>query len=295
MRAGKKCGGSLLTVATIASVVTGLPHAVADERPSLQATSTTPVEDNRIAALWHVITPASADASPQVRRECTVSYVGDGFWLTAHHCVSQNPSMDGYLEQFDGQRAGIAGIYTLSDTDDVALIEVGPGIDADTFDVARDPLDIGQQATLTGYGETHEYASSATTTITGHRDRIDFGAAIYTDLLEARSATTSRSCSGDSGGPVYIGSTIYAIHTGGGYNPSCMDGKDMLMWHTNIASRAEWIGSTIRINAGLTESEERKAAAGIDAAPLGEPVSSDVDQGSSSYPPSPLSSSRSSS
>lgn len=150
MRGGKKCGGTLLTVATIASVVTGFPHVVADDRPSLQATSTTRVDDNRIAALLHVITPASADAAPQVRRECTESYVGDEFWLTAHHCVSQNPSMDGYLEQFDGQRAGIAGIYTLSDTDDVALIEVGPGIDADTFDVAQDPLDIGQQAMLTG-------------------------------------------------------------------------------------------------------------------------------------------------
>lgn len=42
MRVGKKCGGTLLTVATIASVVTGFPHAVADDRPSLQATSTTP-------------------------------------------------------------------------------------------------------------------------------------------------------------------------------------------------------------------------------------------------------------
>lgn len=292
MRVERKCGRFLLAAATVVSVVTGLPHAVADDRPSLQATSTTPVVDNRIAALWQVIPSPSGDAPLQVRRECTASYVGDGFWLTAHHCVSQNPSMDGYLEQFDGQRAGIAGIYTLSDTDDVALIEVGPGIDADTFDVARDPLDIGQQATLTGYGETHDYASSATTTIVAHRDEIDFGSAVYTDLFEALSATASRSCSGDSGAPVYIGSTIHAIHTGGGYNPSCEDGKDMLMWHTNVASRATWIKSTTRMNAGLTESEESKAAAGLGAAPLDEPVSSDVDQGSNRSPHSQLSSSR---
>lgn len=280
MRVERKCSTFLMAAATVASVVTGLPHAVANDWPSLQATSTTPVKDNRIAALWQVITPASREGASRVRRECTASYVGDGFWLTAHHCVSQNPWMDGYLEQFDGQRAGIAGIYTLSDTDDVALIEVGPGIDADTFEVAQDPLDIGQQATLTGYGETHDYASSATTTIVAHRDEIDFGSAVYTDLFEALSATASRSCSGDSGALVYIGSTIYAIHTGGGYNPSCVDGKDMLMWHTNIAPRATWIKSTIRMNAGLTESEESKAAAGLGAAPLDEPVSSDVDQGS---------------
>ncbi|MEX3504312.1 trypsin-like serine protease [Corynebacterium sp. LK2510] len=295
MRVGKKCGGSLLTVATFASVVTGLPHAVADDRPSLQATSTTPVEDNRIAALWHVVTPASADAAPQVRRECTVSYVGDGFWLTAHHCVSQSPSMDGYLEQFDGQRAGIAGIYTLSDTDDVALIEAGSGIDADTFDVAQDPLEIGQQATMTGYGETHEYASSATTTIINHRNKIDFGSAVYTDLFEAQSVTASRSCGGDSGAPVYIGSTIYAIHTGGGYNPSCLDGKGMLMWHTNIASRAEWISNSIRMNAGLTKSQRQKAAAGLSAAPRSELELSNVEQGNSSPFQGPLGSSHSSS
>lgn len=265
MKVGKKCGGTLLTVATIASVVTGLPHALADERPSLQATSTTPVDDNRIAALWHVIAPASADAAPQVRRECTVSYVGDGFWLTAHHCVSQNPSMDGYLEQFDGQRAGIAGIYTLSDTDDVALIEVGSGIDADIFDVAQDPLDIGQQAMLTGVRRDPRVC-----VVCNHDDcrpswRDRLRVRVYTDLFEAQSVTPSRSCSGDSGAPVYIGSTIYAIHTGGGYNPSCMDGKDMLMWHSNIASRAEWIGSTLSMNSGLTESEKRKAAAGLNA------------------------------
>ena len=292
MRVERKCATFLMAAATVASVVTSLPHAVANDWPSLQATSTIPVKDNRIAALWLVITPASREGASRVRRECTASYVGDGFWLTAHHCVSQNPSMDGYLKQFDGQRAGIAAIYTLSDTDDVALIEVGPGIDADTFEVAQDPLDTGQQATLTGYGETHDYASSATTTVVAHRDEIDFGSAVYTDLFEAQSATASRSCSGDSGAPVYIGSTIYAIHTGGGYNPSCLDGKGKLMWHTNIVSRATWIKGTIKLNAGLTAAEKYKAAAGLGAAPLDEPVSSDVDQGQDRPPHSPLSSSR---
>lgn len=292
MRVERKGGGCLVAAAIIVGGALWPLHAAADEPPSLQATSATPVKDNRIAALWQVIPPDSTEGTPQARRQCTTSYLGDGFWLTAHHCVSHNPSMDGYLEQFDGQRAGIAGIHTLSEIDDLALIETGPGIAADAFDIAQTPLEVGQQATLTGYGETHDYASSATTTITGHRDRIDFGAAIYTDLLEARSATTSRSCSGDSGAPVYIGSTIYAIHTGGGYNPSCVDGKNMLMWHTNIASRADWINITIRMNAGLTAAEKRKAAAGLNAAPPHEPAPNDVDQRTSSHPRSPVSSSR---
>ena len=177
--------------------------------------------------------------------------------------------MDGCLEQFDGQRAGIAKIYMLSDADDVALIEVGPGIDAEIFKIAQDPLKIGQRATMSGHGETHEYASSTTAMIVDHREKMDFESAVYTDLFEARYATTSRSCSGDSGGPVYIGSTVYAVHTAGGFNPSCADGKDMLMWHTNIASRAGWIADTIRTNVGLTESEKIKAATGLNASAPG--------------------------
>lgn len=66
----------------------------------------------------------------------------------------------------------------------------------------------------------------------------------------------------------------------------------MLMWHTNIASRADWINSTIRMNAGLTAAEEHKAVTGLDAAPEGETVLGDVDQGTSSHPHGLLSNSR---
>ena len=59
--------------------------------------------------------------------------------------------MDGFLRQSDGEVAGIAAIYTKSSTEDVALIKVGDGINADSFTLAAEPLKIGNQAVLTGY------------------------------------------------------------------------------------------------------------------------------------------------
>lgn len=64
MMVERKCDRFLLTVATIAGVVTWSPHAVADDRLSLQTTNTTPVKENRIAVVWRAIPPASKDAAP---------------------------------------------------------------------------------------------------------------------------------------------------------------------------------------------------------------------------------------
>ena len=82
----------------------------------------------------------------------------------------------------------------------------------------------GEQAQLIGYGATNNFASRASTLITARLTEFDFGHARYTDLVEARSVTDSRTCNGDSGDPVYINDTIYAVHTAGGYNPDCMGG-----------------------------------------------------------------------
>ncbi|MDN6236124.1 MAG: S1 family peptidase [Corynebacterium flavescens] len=89
---------------------------------AVQASSITPVNDNRIAALWSVIPGLDDTDGKRLRRDCTASYVGDNFWLTAHHCVSSTPFMYGFLQQSDGDTAVIAAIYTKSSTDDVALI-----------------------------------------------------------------------------------------------------------------------------------------------------------------------------
>lgn len=230
---------------------------------SLQASSTVPVNDNRIAALWSV-TPSLDDSQQQrVRRDCTASYVGDNFWLTAHHCVSNSPFMDGFLRQSDGEVAGIAAIYTKSSTEDVALIKVGDGINADSFTVATEPLKIGDQAVLTGYGQPHDYASSASTVISEKVNSLNFGNVTYTDLFKGTSSTTSRSCGGDSGAPIYKDNILYAVHTAGGFNPECNDGQDRPMWHTNIVSRIPWIKETMQSNSSFTDQEKAKSNTGL--------------------------------
>ncbi|TKW73513.1 MAG: hypothetical protein DI610_09780 [Staphylococcus hominis] len=45
---------------------------------------------------------------------------------------------------------------------------------------------------------------------------------------------SSRSCSGDSGAPLYQDTTIFAVHTGGEENESCADGTRRRMWHSEI-------------------------------------------------------------
>lgn len=256
-----------LIILTCAFTALGSSPAVAQDSngdfASLQASSTVPVNDNRIAALWSAIPSLDNPQEPRIRRDCTASYLGDSFWLTAHHCVSNTPFMDGFLRQSDGEVAGIAAIYTKSTNDDVALIKVGEGIRADTFTLANEPLTIGDQAVLTGYAQPHDYASSALTVISEKVNSLNFGNITYTDLFKGTSSTTSRSCGGDSGAPIYKDNILYAVHTAGGFNPECNDGKDRPMWHTNVVPRVSWIKETIHNNSSFTDQEGSKANIGL--------------------------------
>lgn len=256
----------LISLTSSASALLALPAVSNASDPglaTLQASSTIPVNDNRIAALWSVIPSLDDTDDKRIRRDCTASYVGENFWLTAHHCVSNTPFMDGFLQQSDGDTAGIAAIYTKSSTDDVALIKTGAGINADPFVLANRPLKIGDQALLTGYGQPHDYASSALTVISEEVESLDFGNVTYTDLFKGKSSTASRSCGGDSGAPIYKENILYAVHTAGGFNPTCSDGQNRPMWHTNIVPRLPWIEDTLHNNTGLTDQEKSKADTGL--------------------------------
>ncbi|HBC7267792.1 TPA: hypothetical protein KEY42_002567 [Corynebacterium striatum] len=105
-----KIAKTSLIILTCAFTALGSSPAVAQESngdfASLQASSTVPVNDNRIAALWSAIPSLDNPQEPRIRRDCTASYLGDSFWLTAHHCVSNAPFMDGFLRQSDGEVAG---------------------------------------------------------------------------------------------------------------------------------------------------------------------------------------------
>ena len=68
----------------------GLPTiGGANQSATLQASGTVAVVDERIAALWKAV-PSRPGEETTVRRDCTASYLGNNFWLTAHHCVSSD-------------------------------------------------------------------------------------------------------------------------------------------------------------------------------------------------------------
>ncbi|VZH84402.1 hypothetical protein FRC0190_00425 [Corynebacterium rouxii] len=77
---------------------TAVAHATDNDLVTLQASSTVAITDNRIATLWSVIPSWDDLNDKRVRRDCTASYIGNIFWLTAHHCVSSSPFMDGFLQ-----------------------------------------------------------------------------------------------------------------------------------------------------------------------------------------------------
>lgn len=224
---------------------------------SLQATSRTPVNDDRIAALW------TRDEAGRAKRTCTVNHLSGKFWLTAHHCVSGSPDMLAYIEQSDGEVAGVENIYLKSGNDDVALLKVGRGITATTFDLPEQKAAVGDTLTLIGYGRTNDFSSAAEIEVTGYREEFDFGQVVYRDLLEGTSLTPSRSCEGDSGGALFAGDTIYAVHTASGSNLACRDGEGALMWHTNLAGHREWIEATMAGEVSTTEAEHRRAFEGL--------------------------------
>lgn len=241
----------------------GLPTiGGANQSATLQASGTIAVVDERIAALWKAV-PSRPGEETTVRRDCTASYLGNNFWLTAHHCVSSDMNMRGYLEQSDKETAGIANIYILSPRDDVALIKTNDGISAEKFQLPHSSLEVGKRATLLGYAISHDYASAATTTITNHLADFQFNRTIYTQLFEGKSTTPSRSCGGDSGGPIFIDNTVYAVHTGGSFNPDCTDGQDKLMWHTDVFPRTQWIKNTMDKESGITATEAARAKEGL--------------------------------
>lgn len=236
----------------------------ANETADLQATSTVPVYDDRIAALWMGIPPKEGEGNIFPKRNCTASYIGADFWITAHHCIPKNPSALGYLEQSDGDVAGMESIYLLSKNDDVALIKVGSGINAEPFRLPNRQLTVGDEATLVGYGATNSFSSIASITITDTIEEMDFGTSTYTKLLESKSDTSSRSCSGDSGGSIYRNDTIYGVHTAGDFNPSCLDAQGGKMWHTSILPRRDWIEQTINSHKHSSSAEIKRAESGLE-------------------------------
>lgn len=225
------------------------PQGSATDSPlaSTRATSQEPVDDDRIAALW----VGDLDGNTSLKkgnRLCTVSFLGDNVWVTARHCAEDAEGSPAYLEQSDGERAKVVSTDPVPDNTDIALVTTAPGIKARPFELPTHSLNTGDIASLTGYGLTHDFASTAVVRITQRLKSKKLGPSTFKDILESESITPSRSCDGDSGAPVYIENVIYAVHSAGGFNPSCLDGINRKMWHSDVFPQVEWIKSKLLHN-----------------------------------------------
>ena len=207
--------------------------------PQPQASSTSPVNDDRIAALYTV-----NSTTGQQFRTCTASFLGEGWWMTARHCT---PAVGDYLKQSDGERAEILEVHLRFEDDDIALLKVADGIVAKPFDLPVAPLEQGSIIDLVGFAIGRDFASVATLEVKSFVEKYPEGAGLpYRDLIVASSVTPSRTCEGDSGGPGYVGNTVVGLHTAGGQNPECNDGEGRLSWITALTpERLEWIRSVV--------------------------------------------------
>ena len=88
----------------------------------------TETQDNRIGAFYQKLGLSASI-------HCTANHIGGKWWITAQHCVEDDLDMIGFIEQADGDFAGIEAIYQKSTDDDIALIKVGSGINSGTFDL----------------------------------------------------------------------------------------------------------------------------------------------------------------
>lgn len=220
------------------------PLSESNSGVSLQASDTHPVNDDRIAALFAVDSKTG-----QERRSCTASYLSNSFWLTAKHC---SPKSGDFLKQTDGEKAKVEKVHFYSDSDDLALMEVGHGIEAKPFELPASMPEVGEELTFIGYGSTHNYASIAKFKVKNFVESYPPELGIpYQKLMVVSSTTPSRTCEGDSGGPSYKNNTIYSVHTAGGTNLECTDGQDSLAWMTPLTQeRTKWIESHL---SGWTE------------------------------------------
>lgn len=252
------CLVAILT-AVLAAVALGT-NASRFETFTFASTSSTPAQDNRVAALW--VAPSSPDSSQPPRRGCTANNVSESFWITASHCVPSKEETRGFLEHEDGGVAGIEAVYTISDSDDVALLKVGPGIDAIPFELPERKLESGEDVMLVGYAITNRFASTAQLQVEKYLDSKFFPPFKYSGLYQTVNTTDFWTCTGDSGGAIYKGNTIYAVHSASAGNPTCSDGRRKTMWHSDLYLRVDWITRTISNHSGSSPDERRRGEEG---------------------------------
>lgn len=216
---------------------------------SVQTLNPTETRDNRIGAIYW-------DANFQAHRGCTASHIGGKFWLTAHHCVAENMDDIGFIEQSDGDFAGIEAIYTKSSNYDIALIKVGSGIKSETFDLSSSTAPIGTVLSVVGYAKGNNFASKSTMAVTQYLQDITYLGYDYHyfDILGVTPVTPHKywPAKGDSGSAGWVGNTIYSV----------LSGVGSIGVMANTAPHVDWIRETMQKNSRSSIAEKFRAFRG---------------------------------
>lgn len=205
------------TVPREPKVVDHSPRSVQDGaiRPGSGFFTSNPerTDDNRIGALFISTAPLVAE------RYCTANYIGGKFWLTAHHCVDDLDRWVGFIQQADGEVAGIENIYMRSENDDVALIKVGSGISADAFSLSTKGPELKDRLDVIGYGVSNPYSSRSSMRVTETKGSyIPSGRTIpYHNVFTVEIAAPFRysTVGGDSGAAAHKGNVAFGVLSGG--------------------------------------------------------------------------------
>ncbi|RDI17238.1 V8-like Glu-specific endopeptidase [Rhodococcus sp. AG1013] len=211
----------------------------------VSARSTNPVETRHdgVGALYFTAVAYSY-------RSCTANYIGGKFWLTADHCVRTAPWAPGFIQQSDGQFAGIENIYRINQPNvDLALIKVGSGISATPFSLSTRTPTISDTLKLVGYSGINNtntpqnFSSSSTLDYEYHIPSITFvDGSVFNDL-SSFTATDYPTCKGDSGGAYFSGGSMFGVHTGQGVVVSQNTIYNCTNWSmmTNLTPYIPWI------------------------------------------------------
>ncbi|MDO4761863.1 MAG: trypsin-like serine protease [Corynebacterium sp.] len=227
---------------------------------SFRTTNPNPTSDDSIGAIYLYY-----NNTKLYEAQCTASHLGGKWW----HCIRGKENEKGAILQSDGEFAGIENIYFKGRDYDIALIKVGTGISTpQAFSLAPTKPEIGSKMEVIGFSgrgdRQHEFSSKSQVEILGRqgfwqdRDRIYQ----YYDLTNGLTLDYA-SCSGDSGGPLYAGRTIYGVVTGGpetGENVfyNCGD----ITRFTNVDSHIPWIQETMRAHNSTSFGERVRAFQG---------------------------------
>lgn len=230
-----------------------------DEGLDWFTTNKTPTYDNRIGALYF-------SDGLKSERTCTANYIGDYYWLTARHCVEDELNSIGFIQQSDGEFAGIELIEMAPDPEhDLALIRVGTGINARKFELSARPPRVGDGVRVIGYsgqvGQRNDFSSAADFRVgvvdyLVHTTRGD----VYSDQVRLDPTGDANLCHGDSGAAVFAGNEIVGVASTTEIQNDSSGRKQCIGSGSaaKIDSNLGWIQKTVQ-NQSLTQAQKHRA------------------------------------